>query len=200
MVLTFGLITSFPSPAFCNNNQAPTVTLDLSKIDSNLAAQILAAQKKIQPEMDFSGTLSDLKNTDPKALANWAKSIGDVIKEVCNSLNVSVNEFIKTPAGIGVAGLIIWKVGGPYVVDNMKDIFIGIPVWILCSIIILTSLRLCCFPKKVKKITGEGKTKVVEYEYKFRNEWSNGDRQGALAFHCFIFAFQTAIFIGMAIA
>ena len=150
--------------------------------------------------MDFSETLADLKSTDPEALTSWAKGIGNIIKEICDSLSISVNEFIKTPAGIGIAGLIIWKVGGPYVIDNMKDIFIGIPIWILCSTLILLSYRYCCFPKKVKKITEDDKTKVVEYEYKFRNDWGDSERQGAALIHCLVFAIQTAIFIGMAIA
>lgn len=85
-------------------------------------------------------------------------AIGVGLKEVCQTLNVEVNNFIKTPAGIIVTTLVIYKCGG-------KDILKIVIVILLCSTFyIFTTLSLLWF-LGTKKIVKKEVDKVKEYEY-----------------------------------
>lgn len=69
--------------------------------------------------------------SDPVKLDSWRKLITGTIKDICEDLNVSVNEFIKTPAGAGVAALIIYKIAGKEVLSAIADVFLIIPFWFI---------------------------------------------------------------------
>jgi hypothetical protein len=69
--------------------------------------------------------------SDPVKLDSWRKLITGTIKDICEDLNVSVNEFIKTPAGAGVAALIIYKIAGKEVLSAVADVFLIIPFWFI---------------------------------------------------------------------
>ena len=69
--------------------------------------------------------------SDPVKLDSWRKLITGTIKDICDYLNVSVNEFIKTPAGAGVAALIIYKIAGKEMLSAIADVVLIIPFWFI---------------------------------------------------------------------
>lgn len=80
--------------------------------------------------------------TDPVKLNQWRKLITGTIKDIANDLNVSVNEFVKTPVGLGVAALIFYKVAGKDMIGTIIDVVLVIPFWIVIMIVIgITSSR-----------------------------------------------------------
>lgn len=66
---------------------------------------------------------------DPAKLNEWRKLITGTIRDVANDLNITVNEFVKTPAGTGVAALIFYKVAGKDIFSKFIDIILAIPFW-----------------------------------------------------------------------
>jgi len=110
--------------------------------------------------------IKDLKGIDVKSLTDWRVFITETIKDICKDLNVSVNEFIKTPAGAGIAGLIIYKVAGKdilfTVVSKIFDVIFIIPFWILIVTFILFFWRkyfkpVLVYEKVVEKRDDAGK-------------------------------------------
>jgi hypothetical protein len=125
---------------------ASSQTVNLDNLSAQEKALYFELQKKSQ--LNPSSTtaesvakgIQDLKGIDLNSLTQWRIFITDTIKDICRDLNVSVNEFIKTPAGAGIAGLIIYKVAGKdilfTVVSKVFDILFIIPFWIFMMIII----------------------------------------------------------------
>lgn len=72
---------------------------------------------------------------DPAKLNEWRKLITGTIKDIANDLNVSVNEFVKTPVGLGVAALIFYKVAGKNIMQTVFQVVFAIPFW--CMIVIV---------------------------------------------------------------
>src|SRR3954470_10721136 len=115
LVMTGVLATSLAFGA-----TAQQTTVDLSKIDSQLAAQILEAQKK-------GNTI------DPKTMADqakeWAgvgKAVGDGIGATARALSIEVNDFIKTPVGKWTFFFLFWYIIG----HKMWSVFAGIAIWV----------------------------------------------------------------------
>lgn len=168
--------------AYANQQGEATVTLDLKQVDSQLAARILEAKKELddktakaqqaaQTAKEAAGSAKEIvevvKTTDPKQVKEWVREVGNVVGEVCKALNVSVNEFIKSPAGIMVAGVVMWKVGGPYVVNTLIDIFFGTTAWFVLTFIWSWIFYKMIFGVRKIKVTGSGKDKIVEYAPSF---------------------------------
>jgi hypothetical protein len=131
------------------------------------------------------GILSDLTDVakDPKALNEWRLLITGTIKDIAYDLNVTVNEFIKTPAGMAVAGLIIYKVAGKEVLSQVFDIVLIIPFWILCMSVLWVLQRKYFGCKLVfdtytdpdsKKIVKNNPQRIQNYEF-----YSRDSRSGA---------------------
>jgi len=68
---------------------------------------------------------------DPEKLDQWRKLITGTIKDVCNDLNVTVNDFVQTPVGLGVAAFIFYKVAGADIFSSLMDIIIVVPFFFL---------------------------------------------------------------------
>jgi hypothetical protein len=80
---------------------------------------------------------------DPTKLNEWRKLITGTIKDVANDLNITVNEFVKTPVGMGVAALIFYKVAGKDIFSKFMAIILAIPFWF--SIIITCAVTARAF-------------------------------------------------------
>lgn len=78
-----------------------------------------------------------VKGINPNDLDAWRQLITGTIKDVCNDLSITVNEFVKTPVGLGIAALIVYKVAGKDILDNALDILIIVPLWFILTGIIL---------------------------------------------------------------
>lgn len=148
------------------------VTVDLSKVPADMALQLLDMQKKAKAAADNGSIVTDIKdvtdNLDPEKLQAWTKATGNMIKEVAGSVGLSVNEFLKTPAGWGLAGVILWKTGGPYLVDTIIDLVFGSSAWlILTSTFVWIFYKLFFAKKKVITETpgpSNSTIKVTSYE------------------------------------
>ena len=117
-----------------NGQQIPLDGLSSGEKQSMMSYidKISKAQKAAKSAKE-EGILSGLGNVakDPKALNEWRILITGTIKDIANDLNVTVNEFIKTPVGMGVAALSLYKVAGKDVLSQALDIILIIPFWIL---------------------------------------------------------------------
>lgn len=70
--------------------------------------------------------------TNPEELDKWRVLITSTIKDIASDLNIAVNDFIRTPAGIGVSALIIYKVAKDSIegfLSTIFDVVFGIPLW-----------------------------------------------------------------------
>ncbi|RLI55923.1 MAG: hypothetical protein DRO87_08525 [Candidatus Thorarchaeota archaeon] len=129
----------------------------------------------------------------PERLDAWRKVITGTIKDICNDLNVTVNEFIKTPVGMGVAGLIVYKVAGKDVLSNFMDFFILAPFWVfsMALIMYLRSKYLgTSITYRSRKEIGTNKRGKPMYEYSdpvkvLNYPWDSDDAR--VAFSCALF-------------
>ena len=104
---------------------------------------------------------------DPVKLEQWRKLITGTIKDIANDLNVTVNEFVKTPVGLGVAALIFYKVAGKDIFGTFMDVILAIPMWF--SIMI-------CWALVTRYFFGH-KTEYVEVEKKVDHIQSDDTRK-----------------------
>jgi hypothetical protein len=135
-------------------------TVDLSTLNDNERATMIKYIDKInKAKSDMPSIPEDVKTalgdtlTNPTKLDQWRKMITGTIKDVCNDLNVTVNEFIKTPVGMMVAGVLIYRFAGKDVLENTMDIVIMLPLWAICMIIWLFFFRYFFGSKLVYNIT-----------------------------------------------
>ena len=66
---------------------------------------------------------------NPEKLDIWRKLITGTIKDVCTDLNVTVNDFIKTPVGTITAALIIYKVAGKELLERIFRVVFITSFW-----------------------------------------------------------------------
>jgi hypothetical protein len=144
------LILCITSMAFAQQK-----TIDLSKIDPQLAAQILAAEH-------------DTTTTIQKATkyVNLGKQVAIVIKDCAAELSVSVNDFVKTPVGKGVSFLIIWNYFGKDAIEHIGGFFLLIFIQLFTFIV-----HFRYFGIKKLKIYDASKN-VCDIKYIARYPWS----------------------------
>ena len=132
---------------------------------------------------------------DPTKLDAWRKLITGTIKDTCVDLNVAVNDFIKTPVGLGVSALILYNVAGKdalgigvKIVNTIFRVIILVPLWIIIMTIILflrkKYLSTVTIYDKKKEIVGEdGKVEVMYTDSKLVTSypWQTGDARTTFA-------------------
>jgi hypothetical protein len=97
-----------------------------------------AKKRQIAQEAASSTTAAVLEAAkDPAKINEWRKLITGTIKDICNDLNVSVNEFVKTPVGLGVAALIFYKVAGKDLMKTVLHITLIVPFFLMVLTICL---------------------------------------------------------------
>lgn len=95
---------------------AQTVSVDLNKIDPELAKQIIVEKSNTMPA--------------PRKMLEWAQmgeGIAKALGAACKELSIEVNEFSKTPVGELTTFVIVWKMIG----KDFINIFIGIGLLIV---------------------------------------------------------------------
>jgi len=106
--------------------------IDVSKLnDQEIMNAVKIAQKSMP--VPTNNVMDMVKGVDPNSLDAWRKLITGTIKDVCNDLSITVNEFVKTPVGLGIAALIVYKVAGKDLLANALDIVILIPLWFIIT-------------------------------------------------------------------
>jgi len=101
-------------------------------------SQIAKANEPPVTEKVIAPGISKIVDNDPEELQKWSKLIVATIEDTCSSLNVTVNEFVKTPVGLGVSGLIIYKVIGKELLFGVVNAILALFVWL--GLIIITGL------------------------------------------------------------
>lgn len=158
MFFIMAMVICFPMFAFSQATNTQ-VTVDLTKLDSQSRNAILNSLK--EEEEKGSGVAEVVKSTDPQKWADVAKGIGLAVKELCHSLNVEVNAFIKTDAGRLLTFLLIWKLFGAALVAGLLKVLIIVG----CMLIIFKSFKYFHMQRKVKD-----KDKNIVYEsYKWNS-------------------------------
>jgi len=125
---------------FTFNSYADSITLPNNQTldTSNLSDQDILNAIRLARKSSGNTSVSDVVNgMDPNKIDDWRKLITGTIKDVCNDLSITVNEFVKTPVGLGIAALIVYKVAGKDLLDNALDIVIMIPLWFIFTGLVL---------------------------------------------------------------
>lgn len=153
------------------------ITVDLSKLPPETAAQVLAAKKLA----DEGPTPT---KTNVERMEEWTifgERFADVIISMCHKLGVEVNQFINTPVGRITTIVILWKVVGV----QLWSIVGGTIAWLLITGILMWSFSYFHMQRKVKTKDKEG---VVTVEYIRRYEFdSNDNAVGSIIIHCIFF-------------
>lgn len=131
------------SVLFCGSAMAESkyVTLpdgnkiDVSKLSESEIYELVKISSKAVKKPEVNEVMSAVQGMNPDNLNSWRKLITGTIKDVCNDLNVTVNEFVKTPVGLGVSALIIYKVAGKEILSEAMDIVLCIPFWFVFTFI-----------------------------------------------------------------
>ena len=167
LLVSFMLIVGFSAPTFAQNRDNTKVTVDLKELDDFTRNKVIEMIKK----SESTGVPISLGDLKPLEIKTWANAITETIKDVCHNLNVEVNEFIRTPAGMLITGLIVYRVIGKDLLIGVKDIVFTIIGWTVCLLIIyLFVARKFLLPRKIKtEKTYEDKVKgkVKEVTYAF---------------------------------
>lgn len=102
----------------------------------------------------------------PAELKEWSQLITGTIKDIASDLNVAVNDFVKTPAGLGISALIIYKVAGKDMLQRAWSFFI-VPFWFIITTLLGVALfyffKPITFYQKKKVITEKNGKDVVKY-------------------------------------
>lgn len=142
--------------------QQTKVEIDLTKLDSETAKKVLGT---LQQEQEAS--------VSPDKINEWtqtAQGVGMAVKEVCSSINVESNEFIRTPVGMLVAALLAWKILGASIIPKVLSML----MWLIIVPCAYLSFRRMHFGRKLKRILKDG---TIEY-YVQEPKWEDSDSRG----------------------
>jgi len=108
--------------------------LDVTNLNNQEILDAIKIAKKSIP--DPKSTVAEMvRGVNPSDLNEWRMLITGTIKDVCNDLSITVNEFVKTPVGLGIAALIVYKVAGKDIMENAFDVIFAIPLWFTITFI-----------------------------------------------------------------
>lgn len=115
----------FASPVF-----AQTVTVDLGKLDSETAKEILEQTK------NKTSSSKEIKE-NVKDYAEIAQVIGSVLKDSAHTLNIESNDFAKSELGRQIIFLIIYN----YVGKGWLKVFITFTVFLISLVVFVLTLK-----------------------------------------------------------
>ncbi len=118
-----------------------TMTVDLSKIDPDLAKKLLESKHEPTP----------IQNA--QQWAGFGKELAIALKETAAAAGQSVNEFAKTDVGWWVIVLIVWKIVGAGI---FKAVVGGLISLVLIAVWVKTFRRLFTGPDAVQ-FKGDGR-------------------------------------------
>ena len=150
--------------------------IPLSALNTNEQNAMIKSLKKINAaevkKNTVANSIMDNIPTTTEGLNDWRKLITGTIKDVCVDLNITANEFVKTPVGMGIAGLIIYKIAGKDFLSKVIDMIIIIPIWLF---IIGVSLIVSWYMLSYKTIYEIGDTNIKTPIRVERYEWNSKD-------------------------
>ena len=101
--------------------------------DTEITQAIRTAKKSMEGQQATQSVLSVVKDVDPTELEAWGKLVSGTIKTICEDLSITVNDFVTTTVGMGVAALIAYKVAGKELLENALDIAVMVPLWFMVT-------------------------------------------------------------------
>jgi hypothetical protein len=111
--------------------------IDVSKLSQQELYDLVKISSKASDATKKSVT--DLvMGIDPEELDKWRVLFTRTVKDICTDFSISVNEFIKTPVGMGVSALIIYNIAGEDILDGISDlvdVILCVPFWLLFTAI-----------------------------------------------------------------
>ena len=168
---------------FAASANAQQISIDLGKLDSNLAAKVIEAQQNIEKA---KAKVAVPTVSQAKEWADVGKNLAEAVGATAKTLSIEVNDFVKTPVGWWAFAFIFWYFLGA----KIWSIFGGTIVWIVLGSIVWHSFSTFHIPKK--KLVKEGPEKVKQYDYKtyeFKtpagkvgSAWAHGLAFGVLSF------------------
>lgn len=137
LILIIFLFPSFASAVTVTLDDGTAINLDgLTDTErTNMIKYIDKMNKAKKSTLTDSATEVFLETAkDPVKLDQWRKLITGTLKDIANDLNVSVNEFVKTPVGLGAAALLFYKVAGKDIMATAFQVIFAIPFWFMVII------------------------------------------------------------------
>jgi hypothetical protein len=120
-----------------------------------------------------SGPASSIPQTI-KGMLEW-REMGDAfaqtIKQVCQTLNVEVNAFLKSDVGKLTAAVIIYKMVG----RDLLRIILYTSIWLGMTFCFAFSIKFLHMKKKVKRLVEKDNKSLVETHYEDRFNWDDND-------------------------
>lgn len=167
---------------------AQQINIDLSKIDSNLAAKIIEAQQQIQKAKE-KAEVPKVTVSQAKEWADVGKNLAEAVGATAKALSIEVNDFVKTPVGWWAFAFIFWYFLGA----KLWAIFGGIVVWIVLGSVIWHSFRIFHIPQK--KLVSEDTAKIKKYEYIKYGFNSNEARTTSACAHAIAFVLLSIVML-----
>lgn len=125
------------------NVHATSITLPNGQVlkidnltDEEVKKAISLSRKSINKQA-ATDMINNVSKLNPNELDQWRKLITGTIKDICNDLNIAVNDFVKTPVGAGIAALIVYKIAGQDFISHSIRFIIMIPLWFMVSSVCL---------------------------------------------------------------
>ena len=142
---------------------AQQITIDLGKMDSQLAAQVIKEQQRInQQQVEEQEEEVDTADQAQK-WASIGENVAKAIAAAADALSIQVNEFVKTPVGQWTLFFVFWYIMG----ETVWAAVIGSLIWLVLGLVIWHSFRIFHIPKTVEVDLGGGKKdkKLLAYEF-----------------------------------
>lgn len=188
--MTIGINDAFAGSTITLENGAVIPLDGLSDEDKKKMIVLTGKIAEEQAKLGTSGVVDTIKEVagDPVALDQWRKFITGTIKDVASDLGFTVNEFVKTPVGMGVAALVFYKVAGKDFISATMDVVLAVPMWIIIMSALwyiqrqyLTTITI--YDKIVEGVDEKGKKQVVKTNPKqaYRYKWNSNDARSTLA-------------------
>lgn len=120
-----------PLVFLCSSLFAATADVDTNGLTAEQKARIQTQVEQMKQEQNKTKLVDGAKQ-----YVELGEMIGKAFGSCAKELNVQVNEFIQTPAGMLTIGIICWKTAGKDVVRfgfGLCFLIFGVLIWYRCS-------------------------------------------------------------------
>jgi hypothetical protein len=145
-IVAIGLFTVSAQAQEAADSSGTKITVDLNDLDQSAQSAVIAAKAK-----ETAPTKPTVTVDEAKKWTNIGKGLGDAISSTCKALSMSVNDFIKTPAGLlTVAMLVLYLFG-----HTIWSIVGGSIIWLVLGLVIWKSATKFLIPVRLTSADGE---------------------------------------------
>lgn len=173
LIIALSLLCGITQPAFSQTGSIKVEDLltnpSLTAEERNKLAKVI--REKSDSQMTLGGVVSTLGNS-----TKWQEigiAFSETIKQVCQTLNVEVNQFIKSDVGKLTAGIIIYRMVG----KDLLRIAIILLFMFTLTVFIFSSIYFVHGKKRWKVKDKDGNEHIEECDRWIA--WGNGDGNNA---------------------